>query len=374
MGPTILLDKSTLQSLKATSAHELSRYFYLNVPPVLISEVLADIEKEPEDARCLGIVRSIARKASPPDSVVNLHYHSLLYSELLGNPQSIPINSRKPIVGGGRSVTSSDGRSGVYFGVQPENEALCRWMAGEFGEQDRKFAQRWREAIEESNLDEYRNSIGSQGVNIESIADLAVVIDELLDLPDVQPTLLDLIMTEIRMSPEVRGWVLHNWRMCDHAVVRDFAPYAHCCLRAKMFIYIGVPQGVVGTRNSNRIDIEYFHYTPFANIFSSGDKLHKSLAPHLMYPDQSFVPRDKLYDELNALAKARESNPHIEPGPGSLIASLWEKHLGRFHPQAQPREATSPERNEQIMSELKPILDAMNQEQAKQPPPPRWPM
>ncbi len=43
MGPSILFDKSAIQSLGQQALHEVSRYFYTVVPPVLLMETLADL-------------------------------------------------------------------------------------------------------------------------------------------------------------------------------------------------------------------------------------------------------------------------------------------------------------------------------------------
>jgi len=44
--PIILLDKSVLQSLSREEAEKLSSHFFVNLPPVLIVEILADLRKE----------------------------------------------------------------------------------------------------------------------------------------------------------------------------------------------------------------------------------------------------------------------------------------------------------------------------------------
>jgi hypothetical protein len=45
MGPTVLLDKSTLQSIARRGTHELARYFLINLPPVLLLEILSGLAK-----------------------------------------------------------------------------------------------------------------------------------------------------------------------------------------------------------------------------------------------------------------------------------------------------------------------------------------
>ena len=47
MGPSILFDKSAIQSLDGPATREVSRYFYTVVPPVLLMETLADLSLTP---------------------------------------------------------------------------------------------------------------------------------------------------------------------------------------------------------------------------------------------------------------------------------------------------------------------------------------
>ena len=48
MGPTLMCDKSSLQSLNPQELNALRRYYALNVPPILVTEILADLKKEGE--------------------------------------------------------------------------------------------------------------------------------------------------------------------------------------------------------------------------------------------------------------------------------------------------------------------------------------
>ena len=46
MGPVILCDKSTVQSLHRLSPELLHHYFTINIPPILVREILGDLVKE----------------------------------------------------------------------------------------------------------------------------------------------------------------------------------------------------------------------------------------------------------------------------------------------------------------------------------------
>ncbi|HTC75557.1 MAG TPA: hypothetical protein VK684_08285 [Edaphobacter sp.] len=49
IGPHLILDKSVLQMLSGDEFSLLTRYFRLVVPPVLIEEIVADLELKPTE-------------------------------------------------------------------------------------------------------------------------------------------------------------------------------------------------------------------------------------------------------------------------------------------------------------------------------------
>ena len=47
------------------------------------------------------------------------------------------------------------------------------------------------------------------------------------------------------------------------------------CLRVDSLFLFGLTSGLIGTRPTNRVDLEYFYYLPFGNVFTSNDKFLK---------------------------------------------------------------------------------------------------
>ena len=121
-------------------------------------------------------------------------------------------------------------------------------------------------------------------------------------------------------------------RLPLHSTVRAVCPH---CLRVELFFSIGLQHGLIGTRATNRLDMQYYWYTPFAQVFASRDRLHQDLSPYLLESDQTFADGDELVAELRALAERRSATklqsaedtstdrPPIEPEAGSLIHRLW---------------------------------------------------
>lgn len=86
MGPSILFDKSAIQSLGRPALQEVSRYFYTVVPPVLLMETLADLSLKPDDLDgAKKKVAQIADKVFPINSIANAHCQTMCVHNLLGD-------------------------------------------------------------------------------------------------------------------------------------------------------------------------------------------------------------------------------------------------------------------------------------------------
>ncbi|MCH8824570.1 MAG: hypothetical protein IH984_13800 [Planctomycetes bacterium] len=371
MGPSIIFDKSAIQSLGQQSIYEVSRYFHTVYPPVLLYEILADlalIKDDPDASK--KKVAELANKVMPSDSITNIHYQPICIHNLLG----IKINmDRRPLVGGAREVISKDGKKGNFIPVQPENEAVLRWRAGEITQADRDFAVRWRQTIQSFDLEGTKKNLPKPPMRIRSLEDLKMFVDNMLAEQDSQIRLLDLFLVYLQCKPYIRDWIHHRWSVNDYVSINEFAPYAFHCLRVQMLFCIGMSHGILGTKPTNAVDVEYLYYTPFAYIFCSGDKLHEQLAPLVLKEDQSFVKRDTMHQALKELVEERKESSQAEPNEQSLIKELWIKHWGRFVPQTTT-EPVSAERSKKILEELKPMMEAIQEESNKASPQPRFPV
>ena len=68
MGPPLMLDKSSLQTLSHDEMDILRRYFSLVVPPVILVEILGDLKKESTKAKepsVMSLTRRIDRPPTP---------------------------------------------------------------------------------------------------------------------------------------------------------------------------------------------------------------------------------------------------------------------------------------------------------------------
>jgi hypothetical protein len=172
--------------------------------------------------------------------------------------------------------------------------------------------------------------------------------------------LLLLILSLLQCDADTRACILIRWKWAVRRFLKPFAPYAYHCFRVQLIFYAGMFQGVFPTRSTNIVDLEYLHYTPFANIFCSGDSLHRQMAPFVLQKDQSFVERDDLRSALNELVEARSERSDAEPGEKSVVRELWMRHW-KQPPQPAVRRRPTEEETKRIMESAKPFLDAINE-------------
>jgi len=94
---------------------------------------------------------------------------------------------------------------------------------------------------------------------------------------------------------------------------------------------------VIGTRPTNRVDLEYLYYLPFCNIFTSNDKIHKQLTPLLLREDQKFIVGEDLKKDFKAIVEHLDEGgeelkkKHANEPPiikSSLTFKLWEEFFG----------------------------------------------
>ena len=96
--------------------------------------------------------------------------------------------------------------------------------------------------------------------------------------------------------------MLSNWKAAGGPPLAVYAPYTAHCLLVDTFFHVAVGKKLISPdRLSNRVDIAYLYYLPFAMVFVSNDKLHKRVVPLLLRPDQAFIDGEELKRDLEAL-------------------------------------------------------------------------
>lgn len=342
MGPILIFDKSTLESLNPDETVWLDQFFLVNITPLFFVETLADLEKEVKKGRTPEhVVGSLAYKTPDLDSCSNTHHGSLLASELEGAGE-VDMRFGRPIVSGGQTV-ELDGKMGVIYQPPPEAEALDRWRRGEFMDLERLFAKAWRQALSGINFEQLYQSTQHNfrsGVKPKTLAEVKSLVDPMIDMPN-QEQVLVLGLVSVGASQRAQERVLTRWRAVGQPPVREFAPYFAHVLTVNLFVDLAIASDLISReRPSHTIDIAYLYYLPFCTVFTSNDHLHESIVPLFLKPHQSFVRGVDLKADLARLDQLFSALPEevrkkgvyhfaAYPPPDSsfLATRLWDKHM-----------------------------------------------
>lgn len=348
MGPSVILDKSAVESIGDRALRVQSDHFYTVVTPILVWEVCGDIEKARAGWCDETKVRALAKKAHPFDAIVTTNWRKICLGELMGYRfDGYPsAGNRRAMVDGGHRVPLASGGYGVVIDQQPEAAALLRWQIGKWTSSDVEYAQAWRRLTKAIDLETFKRRFGPARQPVETLVELKSVVDKVLADPSLQFFLLTLLVEEITTSRENQHRLLRRWAGERASTWQHQARFSRHCIRTFLTFYLALGSELVGTRATNRVDVEYLLYLPFAPIFVSGDEgTHGRLAPLLIEPDQQFVRatnfRAALQEEADRLEVLRSSGNEpapelLVPPTSSLICRLYEKAWG-IHP--QPRKA-----------------------------------
>jgi hypothetical protein len=145
-GPSLIFDKSSLESLSLDEAVLLDNFYRSAITPLFFVECLADLEKEiksrstPEQ-----LVRSLADRTPEGQVCAQVHHKNVLLAELSRKFVLAEVLER-PLIAGGKPVALGD-MKGMIFRRSPEEDALHRWRHHEFLQIEREFAKDWRKAL-----------------------------------------------------------------------------------------------------------------------------------------------------------------------------------------------------------------------------------
>jgi hypothetical protein len=297
-----IVDKSALQSLSAREAKWLFHHFSINLPPVLFAEVLADLAKSKglTTGTADGDVRMLSKKITSYSVYLNAAHHNLIAGELLGHPVEL---SHRPVVGNAKSARMPDGSVGVYLDQTPFQGVMDRWVAGDFDGMEREFAKSWREDQKTIDLEQLIRD--TKHLRADDLMSLGAVVERanaLVFADQRDYGHLDNLMQLAGAEPSHRATALRRWNRSGRPHPPRFLPYTTFVARLEAIFMFGLHAGVVTTRPTNRIDIEYFKYLPFTEVFSSGDQLHANLFPVFAHRRQSFISAVDLKAALREMA------------------------------------------------------------------------
>jgi hypothetical protein len=302
MGPNTLFDKSFLQSLSIDESVWFDHFYSPVISPLFFVETLADLAKQPRDGKSAEEEVAIIASKTPEWSGSPCYYHEhMCMYDLLGRQP--PMTGQVPIAA--RQVVGQDGKRGAVVDYPPEAQAFSRWQNGRFMEIEHLFAHRWRERVQNIDLEGLRATMKGLGVspkNCKSLNDARRYAEWCVTAMTRSGGRLESAMDMLGVMHGPRGHIRERWKRLRKPPLRVFAPYAAHVLAVEAFFAIGVAAHLIpAERPSNRIDIAYLFYSPFCHVFVSGDRLHRSSAGHFLRADQVFVWGEDLKADLRAI-------------------------------------------------------------------------
>jgi hypothetical protein len=236
-----------------------------------------------------------------------------------------------------KAVQSSSGQKGLVVDQTLEEKSVYKWKDGKFSEADKELSALWRaHTTQEDILVNLKSRLTLDVSGIKDFKTLDQKVTEFLTTPFGQQSFLMILLRNYKVSSIDGMEVMNRWIMQGRPPISTFAPYAFHCLRVDTLFSYGLASGLITTRPTNKVDLEYLYYMPFGNIFTSNDKLHKNLAPLLLRSYQKFYTGVELKADLSNIVKHLEALPveevrkyKSEPPviDGSLTAELWKEYF-----------------------------------------------
>ena len=367
MGPCIILDKSTLQSLSPDEIFILNKFYFIHITPVLLMEILGDLKKPTKNGLSEDKVKLLANKILPSDSAIGAHFMHLIIASLSGYPVEM---GRRPHIAGGVQVESESGEKGVVFEVSQEEKALNNWKIGNFTEAESLLSEQWRESTKALDLEAFKRDSKQKMKILKSprnIEQLHHYLSSFLTQEELQTGLLQSLIEAIRLDFGMAQKIFLRWEQSKYKLIKDFSPYAYFFLKVLTLFQLGLTFDLIGTRATNKIDLEYIYYLPFCMIFISNDKFHKSITGTFLSSDQAFVDGEDLKKDLanlsnewNKLKEPRKAAWEAKYGHGPPARSdcltyiLWKRFWPKWKPgKKTERTKRSPEEEAKLIEKIR---------------------
>lgn len=344
MGPILIFDKSTLESLNPDEAGWMDNFFLSNITPLFFIETLADLEKQVRSGRTPEqVVGNLAYKTPDMNSYPNVHHRTLLAGELSGRGVIDMLHGR-PMIAGGQQM-ELEGRTGIIFKKSPEAEALHRWQKKEFLELERITAKAWRKSLSYINFDEYYTLFQGyfQGQKPKTLAEVKSFTESIIDGSN-RDVVFEAGLTLLGFGERSRKLVLARWQSGGKPALSEFAPYFRYVFSVDLFFYLAIASDLISRgRPSHKVDLAYLYYLPFSMVFTSNDHLHASIVPFFLRANQTFVNGMELKADLAKLDQHYSALPndikdrgiyHFANYPpiesSFLVSRLWDKHMSSW--------------------------------------------
>jgi hypothetical protein len=146
-GPSLIFDKSSLESLNLDEAVLMDNFYMSTITPLFYVECLADLEKNiSSNSTPEQLVGSLADRTPDSQAYPNVHHLQILKAELARKFDMKTIYGRVMMAGG--EPVQLDDKKGIVYRKSPEQDALERWIARHFLDVERNMAKAWRRALQ----------------------------------------------------------------------------------------------------------------------------------------------------------------------------------------------------------------------------------
>jgi len=379
-GPSLIFDKSTLQSLSPDESVWLENFYSNNITPLFFIETLADLEKEIKKGKTPEeIVGNIAYK-TPDMAITNTYHENLIQAELL-NKSKIEMLGR-PLVSEGKTVILKN-ETGIIFSESKETEAFKRWQKHEFLEIERLIAKKWRKSLNYINDSNEYFIAAKNFFNIfdtcKSLIELKIKIDEILKIQNNKEILINSLYI-LYIEQKLHDKIIKNWQDLGSQSISESFPYFSYILSINLFFYFGTDNKLFlfPHPETHKIDIAYLYYLPFCKIFTSNDNLHINITKFFLRPDQTFIKGSDLKIDLAKLDSYYSSLPKkikdtgistFAPCPPDdlsfLTTQIWDKYMSKDWRDIKNKirnfKENKPESEQYILTKIKNMLNKSTQ-------------
>src|ERR1700720_1064456 len=195
----------------------------------------------------------------------------MMKAELSGH--EIPMTG-SPVVAGGQLVSLPGGPSAIMFEEHPDRARYRRWCARTFTPQDEAEAADWRRMSSKLSFEKIKTELSRKVKHLpkaSSLKEARVHLDTYFATAP-QFMLLSTLLELFQFSNKIRAVARQRWAALRPSTLAQFAPFCSHVLRVTFMHTVGLAYGLVTTKPTNAIDLEYLFYLPFCVVFSSGDK------------------------------------------------------------------------------------------------------
>lgn len=387
-GPACVLDKSTLQGLSFKDIVMLARYYRLLIPPILLRELTSDLSKEPRgsgDEEMKKKVSFLAAQLSFSHWAVLPDAYKMACNELLSANVKIPMNGVQAPCDGAVGVTSSRMGRGFFMNEHPMLATLRNWSNGNFSDEDLYKAKAIREEDSSVDLVSLYQKIDletDEEAKVPKFGSLREIVEYADDVCFFHKTPRQVILLVARYffqnHQEHVGAVMWRWRREECPALRYFAPYAMYVYRVGIVYHYCLLGGFLkrGKKGKAYLDMQYFFYLPFCQVFSADDKEILQMFRFFQRSDQILVTKSDLQRDLKNLStylsglSKEESKafydeyccypPDLED---SFTVKMWEKFMRPRERRAGKQSIPSHKAEAEIKERLREIQEAVAKQQ-----------